>query len=204
MFVTYKTDYSNHVHQLIVSVSRHYYVTREGKYKYQKKPFEVQLENLTSPKTHIVHYLIRDHFSGLFYAEIVDSKNLICIFDFLKRAWTGESEFPFGGIPWGITVPKNVQRLWPDLVPWLIGLKMEVIEVTSGFQGGIRDVRTWETRLNWAQYDSGFPPDYSEVRSKAINTCLEIATWSARGEETRKEKWLRNLKRTDNTDYDEV
>jgi hypothetical protein len=40
----YASNYSNEVHQLIVSVSRHYFITRQGFLKHQKKPLEVNLK----------------------------------------------------------------------------------------------------------------------------------------------------------------
>ncbi len=81
--------------------------------KYQKKPFDVRIENLqSSQKTHIVHYVIRDHFSGLFYAELSDSDSLIPIHDFLYRAWQNKLFHPMVGIPDFMTIPKNAHKFW--------------------------------------------------------------------------------------------
>jgi hypothetical protein len=194
MYNIYRSDYSNQVHQLVVSVSRHYYITKQGKYQYQKKPFEVDLGE-SSSKLHVVHYLIRDHFSGLFYAELTDTQHLIPIREFLYRAWSEKREHPFLGVPSGITVPKNVQKLWPAVAGFLAGLGIEVIKVTSGFQGGVRDIRTWEDHLKWGLYRSGIPPDFSEVQSQAIETCRQLAAWSVNGE-PKERKWRNNLKGT--------
>lgn len=122
--------------------------------KYQKKPFDVRIENLqSSQKTHVVHYLIRDHFSGLFYAELSDSNSIVPIYDFLYRAWQEKSCHPMVGIPGFLTIPKNAQDIYPNLVQFAGKLGITYIKVTSGFQGGVRDIRTWENELKWCGVD---------------------------------------------------
>ena len=39
---------------------------------------------------------------------------------------------------------------FPKLLPWASSLDVELLEVTSGFQAGIRDVPTWEKYLRMA------------------------------------------------------
>jgi hypothetical protein len=67
MYVHYQTNYSIEVHQLIICISKHLYVTKSGPIKYQQKSFDVSLAKVDkAEKEHLVHYLIRDHFSGVF------------------------------------------------------------------------------------------------------------------------------------------
>lgn len=188
----YQSDYSNQVHQLMVSVSRHFFITRAGKYQYQKKPFNVELAT-RSAKRHAVHYLIRDHFSGLFYAELGDSECLTSIEEFLYRAWSKKLDHPFHGFPEAVSVPQTVRTAWPSVAASLAELGIPVIKVTSGFQGGIRDIRTWEEHLRCGLYESGFPPDYAEVKAKAPEMCRQLATWSFGGD-SKEAKWRKNLK----------
>jgi len=156
MYQSYETDHSNHVHQLVVAVSRHLYITSDGKLKHQKKALEAKLDRPDShTKRHVVHYLIRDHFSGLFYAEVTDTENSFSVFDFLYRAWSKKEYHPLYGVPYALTVPKNVRAVWPSLVPFLEEITIEPIDVTSGFQGGVRDIRTWEDDLRCGLYKSG-------------------------------------------------
>ena len=192
MINRYHSNYSNHVHQLVISVSRHCYVTSQGKFKRQKKPFDVSLEKLNTIKQHIVHFLIRDHFSGLFYAELADSKNMISVYEFLHRAWSPKGTHPFHGVPYAMTIPKSVQKLWPLLPQFIIEKGIGLIEVTSGFQGGVRDVRTWENGLYPSLYESGYPPDYSEVKAKAPHICLQLSTRSSK-RPNKETKWRENL-----------
>ena len=175
MLQRYKTNQSNEVHQLVVCVSRHSYVTAGGKFQRQKKAFEVRLDKPESfTKRHIVHYLLRDHFSGLFYVELSDTKNIFPVHEFLYRAWSKKETHPLYGIPFGLTIPGTVRALWPDLVPRLKETTIEPIDVTSGFQGGVRDLRTWEDELHFGLYESGYPPDYEEVLRRAPEACAHF------------------------------
>lgn len=182
VYKQYKTEYSNQVHQLIVSVSKHFYVTSNGKYKQQKKAFEVKLDKPeTFTKKHVVHYLIRDHFSGLFYAEVTETENILPVSEFLYRAWSRKKYHPLYGVPWGVTVPKTVKSKWPKLSPFLDETGIIPLDVTSGFQGGVRDIRTWEEYLRCDLYESGHPPEYSEVLKRSADTCKMLNISTTRG-----------------------
>lgn len=190
----YRTEHSNHVHQLVVAVSRHFYVTSAGKFKKQVKPFEAKLDRPESfTKRHIVHYMIRDHFSGLFYAEVTDTEHLYPVTDFLCRAWSPKETHCLRGVPLAMTVPKNVHAVWPEISTLLTAVEVESIEVTSGFQGGIRDIRTWEEHLRCGLYTSGFPPDISEVLSQAPDECARVQRYDYRGEKSKAMKWQEGL-----------
>jgi hypothetical protein len=133
--VRYQSDYANQVHQLIVSVSRHLWVTKEGLLRYQRKPLEVSLAKLArTEKRHVVHYLIRDHHSGLLYAEMAVTPQLFSAREFLLRAWSRTDQLSFSGVTDALTVPKTVADAFPDLLHWLDELGVEAIAATSGFQ----------------------------------------------------------------------
>jgi len=148
MHLTYKTDYSNQLHQLMISVSKHLRLLRNGQVRFQKKKLEYSLHDVgTSEKQHVVHYILRDHFSGAFYGEACSSGNLMPARDFLMRACSQKEEYLFCGLPQYISVPRTVSDEFPDLLSWIKSLGVELLDVTSGFQGGIRDVPTWEEYL---------------------------------------------------------
>jgi hypothetical protein len=46
---------------------------------------------------HLVHYLIRDDFSGVFYAEIHSGSPLIPVEEFLFRAWSQKENYGIYG-----------------------------------------------------------------------------------------------------------
>ena len=146
----YRTDHTNQVHQLIVNVSKNLYVTKSGILKYQKKKMEVNLNSLkNSNRTHLIHYLIRDHTSGLFYAEISTSEEVKNIGYFLHRAWSCKDEFSFQGIPEFLSIPKTIQSYYPHILKDLEPYEIDIIEPTSGFHGGIGDTKNIEDLLKF-------------------------------------------------------
>ncbi len=147
---SYKTDYSNQVHQLAVSVSKHYWLTTDKTIRYQVKPYEINLAKLKSAKkNHFVHYIIRDHFSGVIYSEVIPSKKLIPVEEFLFRAWSQKEKFVFCGLPEYLTVPATVENHFPGIKEKVALLGVDLIKVTSGFQSGVRDIRTIEEYLKF-------------------------------------------------------
>lgn len=190
MYRQYRSDYSNQIPQFIVSISRHLHVTAGGKLKYQKKPFDARLgKQATFTRRHVVNFLIRDHFSGLFYAEITDIDNVYSACEFLHRAWSESADHPLYGVPDMMTLPKNVRAVWPDLAAFLEEeASINLVDVTSGFQGGVRDIRTWEDLLRFGVYESGFPPDYKEVRSAAVAECARYNQYDGKVD-----IWTQNL-----------
>lgn len=142
MFVRYRSDYANQVHQLLVSVSRHLFITSDDRVRYQKKPFAFTLDNVSrSAKEHVVHYLIRDHFSGHFYAEVGRSTELMEPDVFLMRAWTQKEDHFFCGAPDILTVPASVTHAFAWMIDFIAMWEIKVIEPTSGFQAGVRDLQ---------------------------------------------------------------
>ncbi len=142
----YRSSYSNERHQLIVCVSKHLYATKNGLIRYQRKPFDVSLMKVEkAEKVHLVHYLIRDDFSGVFYAEIHSGTPLIPIEEFLFRAWSHKENYLFCGMPDFISVPKTVSERFPTVKRLIEVYGVKTIDVTSGFQSGtIQDVKNWE------------------------------------------------------------
>ena len=142
----YRSSYSNERHQLIVCVSKHLYATKNGLIRYQQKPFDVSLMNVEkAEKVHLVHYLIRDDFSGVFYAEIHSGTPLIPVEEFLSRAWSQKENYLFCGMPDFISVPKTVSERFPTVKRLIEVYGLKTIDVTSGFQSGtIQDVKNWE------------------------------------------------------------
>ena len=148
MMLSYRSGHPNHAHQLMVSVSKHYYLSREGILKYQKKPMEVTLKGLSAAKIrHMVIQVLRDHCSGVFYAEVAFGPELPTVRQFLARAWGEKASYPFHGLPILLSMPQTVKDFEPALAEAIEGLGVTLVGVTSGFQGGIRDLRTIESNL---------------------------------------------------------
>ena len=143
--VRYKSDYSNQVHQLVVSASKHYYLTKGNKLVYQHKPIEIDLKKVeNSKKRNMIIFSIRDHYSGVFYCEIRFGPEKHPLIDFLFRAWSKKEGYSFYGIPESLVVSKTVGLFYPEIRNKLDQLNINYIEATSGFQNGVRDIQTIE------------------------------------------------------------
>lgn len=165
--LTYQTDYPNQVHQLMISVSKHLYLIKDGSVRFQKKKFDHTLANVhQSEKQHVVHYLVRDHFSGAFYAEATASSQLFPVEQFLLRAWSKKDKYIFCGMPEHLSVPNTVADAFPNILEWVDSLGVKLLNVTSGFQGGIRDLPTWEKYLQMV-FNLNEKTRLSEVQEKA-------------------------------------
>lgn len=148
MIYSYRSDHSNQVHQVVISVSKHFFIKKDGGLSYQKKPFETSLAKAgMQNRRHVVHYLIRDHFSGTFYAEVFPADNMSDIAEFLYRSWSQKPKHPFCGIPDFITIAATVTDHFPNIHRLLDAYGIGFVKATSGFQSGIRDLRTWEEEV---------------------------------------------------------
>lgn len=142
------TEYSNQLHQLLVSVSQHLYFGRDGYVKYQKKALDVNIKNCyKSGKEHLVYYILRDHFSGTFTFRIATTKRLISLADFLHYAWSEdvEEEKFIWGMPDFIFIPQMIAS--EDLLSGLNTLNVKSLNPPSGFASGIRVIRDIEDNL---------------------------------------------------------
>ncbi|HUD42877.1 MAG TPA: hypothetical protein VMR06_12875 [Dokdonella sp.] len=138
----YRSNYPNHVHQLMVSASRHCFAGADDLMKCQKKPMEVTLAKLpASPRRHAVIYTLRDHCSGVFYAEVAIAPDLLPLKGFLARAWDEKANFAFCGLPELLSFPASVRDAFPEVAEAVERLGVRLVDVTSGFQGGVRDIR---------------------------------------------------------------
>lgn len=149
MIKQYRSLYPNHVHQLAVSVSKHFYVSKSGLLKYQKKAFDIKLENIhNAEKNHLIVYSLRDHCSGLYYVEIAFKSDFYSVQSFLYRAWKEKSGIAFCGLPDCLMIPNTVQKVFPDTSDEVIQQGVELVPVTSGFQsGGLIAIKAVEQHL---------------------------------------------------------
>lgn len=141
------TGFANETHQLLVSVSRHLYISKSGVVKYQEKPMEVDIGNFhRSRKEHLVYYVLRDVFSGNFIFAVATTREMLPLLDFLHFGWKKDKEEDyFWGLPQNLSVPKRVSS--PELITGLRQLKVEPFHPPSGFASGIRIIRDLEENL---------------------------------------------------------
>lgn len=174
----YRTLYSNHVHLLLVSVSKHLYILKDRTLKYQKKKMEFSLKNLQKAERELViHYLIFDHLSGLLYGEIHSSKRMIPVEEFLFRAWSKKANFEFCGLPTILSVPKTIEN--GELLNFITQLEIEPINPSGGFMGGVRHLNLWEKAVITHNLSYSFCNNqqlsFEELQRRNIEICIRLS-----------------------------
>src|SRR5665647_1102704 len=155
----YKSDFPNQVHQLNVSLSKHYLVLNDGSIKWQAKELDINWDNYTKTgKKHLVTYIIRDHFSNCFYAELHSVDKMPLIQEFLFNAWTQKDNYEFHGMPTCLIVPKTTQEHFTSIQTFFSKFngKLNMQNPTSGFSSALVSIRQWE---RFIKYFSGFYQD---------------------------------------------
>jgi hypothetical protein len=148
MLNRYRSPYRNYIHQLFVTPSKHLYVLKDGRLKWQDKAMDVALDRIeASDREHLVHYIVADHASSAFYAEVLTNKTLIAPEEFLTRAWSSKPDFFFEGIPEYLVVPTVVLKKHPTTAQFLAQLDVEDVAPSSGFYAGVHQVRNWEKEI---------------------------------------------------------
>lgn len=190
MITSYKSLYPNHAHQLSFSVSKHYYAGKDGLLKYQIKPMEVTPAKLAaSSRRHMLVYCLRDHCSGVFYAEIAFRPDLPSMHEFLSRAWSPKSDYPFHGVPALLMVPSTVEQVFPGLSRSVSQLGVGLVQVTSGFQSGIGDIKNIERGLSMS---SGWSVEKAQQWVRKI--CRDHAQTKARtNDQSKLDMWLKGV-----------
>lgn len=179
----YRSNHPNHVHQLVASVSKHYYAGKDGLLKYQDKPFETSLAKLVgASRSHMVIYSLRDHYSKLFYAEVGFGPGMPSMRAFLARAWRpkpDQPDLPLCGVPELMLIPKTAQAAFPDVVTDIEHMGVGLVDVASGFQSGIQDINTVENSIG---HYIGKPID------QVVSYLPTLSGWRAKYKKSTKEK----------------
>ena len=135
-----RSAHPNAVHQLMVAVSKNYYLSKAGLLKYQKKPMDITLPKVAAAeRRHMLIYTLRDHSSAVRYAEIGFGPQLSPLQGFLARAWGAKADSPFCGLPTVLTFPRTVDEAFPGVAQAVAQLGVQVAPAGSGFKSGARD-----------------------------------------------------------------
>ena len=175
----YSSPYPNYIHQLFITPSRHLYILKDKRLKWQSKAMEVKLERIEEvEREHLVHYVLADHRSAAFYAELGTSKTLMEPTEFLTRAWSRKPDYFFHGIPENLIVPTAVSNKYPEIGDWLEQLDVRIVPPPSGFYAGIHQVKNWEknvaSTICFHDYLEKTPCTMEVLRSKTMRM-LEMA-----------------------------
>lgn len=168
MQVRYKSDFPNQVHQLNIFLSQHHYLLKDETIKWQKSKLGVKWDNyMLSGKRHLVSFIVRDHFSNCFYAEMYPVDKMPGIHEFLFNAWSEKEGYEFWGGPQYFMIPKKTQLQFPTLDNFFRSTdKVKLYTPSSGFETGMASVRVWE---NYIRYFSGFYENCRTISDFQLN-----------------------------------
>lgn len=154
MMHSYKSDYPNQVHQINVSISKNYYLVKDGTIKYQEKKFDINWKNYQkSSKRHLVTFIVRDHFSSCFYAELHPIDKMPKIEDFLFNAWSEKENYHFYGIGKTCIIPKSTLEMFPQLNNFFNNKENIYLQLPeNGFSSAVRSIREWENRIKYLTF----------------------------------------------------
>ncbi len=193
--IRYKSDFPNQVHQLNVSLSKHYYLLNDNSIKWQANEFDINWMTYTkTSKKHLVTYILRDHFSNCFYAELHSVDKMPLIHEFLFNAWTQKQNYPFFGAPTCLIVPNSTQLQFPSLQIFFTKVnQMDLQTPTSGFSSAVVSIRAWE---RFVKYFTDFYNDCKTLSQFQNNIQLINNKTNTFGSSKRKDnnlqKWIDN------------
>ena len=147
--LSYKSDYPNQVQQLNVSISKNLFLLKDGTIKYQDKKFDINWKNYQkSKKKHLVTFIVRDHFSSCFYAELHPIDELPKIEEFLFNAWSEKENYEFYGIGKTCIIPNSTLQLYPGIQNFFKNVDNVHLQLPeNGFSSAIRSIREWEQKI---------------------------------------------------------
>lgn len=195
MMLRYKSDFPNQVHQINISLSKHYFILNDDSIKWQAKEFDINWANYNkTEKKHLVTYIIRDHFSNCFYAELHFVDKMPMIHEFLFNAWKQKSDYPFYGMPACLIVPKTTQKQFPSIHKFFSNVDKPYLQTpTSGFSSAVISIRHWERCI---KYFIDFYKDCKTLTQFQENIELINKETNAFGSSKREgnslQKWLDN------------
>ncbi|MCK9987528.1 MAG: hypothetical protein AzoDbin1_04000 [Azoarcus sp.] len=132
---------------LLVGVSKHYHVLKDGTIRWQKSPLNPRLPG----KRYLRRMVLFDCGTGDFYGECCADDEPKDIIGFLARAWIAKPDHPMKGVPGTLHVPRAVQAD-PEYAAQLHCLQSIVSfmidEIPSGFAAGVHVTKLFEGAID--------------------------------------------------------
>jgi hypothetical protein len=194
---SYKTDFPNQVHQLNISIAKNHYLLKDGAIKYQVKKFDITWKNYQKTgKKHLVNFLIRDHFSGCYYAELHPIENMPDLKLFLYNAWKSKEYYEFKGIPRYLILGNDILGKYPDIQNFAKNInEFDLQTADNGFATGIRSIRDWIRCIDYYSWNPHFSCicDFNKYSEKF---CREFnLRTNSKKSISNLEKWISNKPR---------
>lgn len=184
--------FANEVHQLLVTVSQHLHLLKNGVLQYQEKSLEVNISNFhLSRKEHLVYYVLRDLFSGNFVFAVGTTKRLLPLADFLHFGWGRDGgEDHFWGLPRKLSLPKRISST--ELLGGLERVGVEPFHPSSGFTSGIHIIKGLEDNLCYYVLDRSAIHSLDSIQRRK-DLIYRYMLEDRSGGESRDERWRNNL-----------
>jgi len=191
--LNYKSDYPNQVHQFNISISQHYYLLKDDTIKWQEKKFDINWKNYSKTnKRHLVTYIIRDHFSSCFYAELHPIDEMPEVEEFLFNAWSKKEGYEFYGIGKTTIVPQTTLDQFPKTMIFFSKVANIHLQLpTSGFSSAVRSIREWEHHIKFV---STYLRDIDKIQGfkTRINNINQNINNQYNREDSNLKKWINN------------
>lgn len=135
------------VQNLLVSTSKHLYLTKSGALRRQHKEIDPRLPGTKILLTRLV---VLDVDMGTMYGEMHNADNSLDLLGFIARAWSVKADHPMHGIPKQLNVPKAViddADMNRDLSLLASASHFTVAPLPAGFAAGIHAVKQFEIKI---------------------------------------------------------
>lgn len=134
-------------YKFLVVTSKHAYSNKKDICFWQDKP----IAKATEHKIPLRYLLMTDADTGAIYGEIVSSADEPSLIEFAARAFANKHEMlSMSGIPASIVIPKKhpvEEEEYKHFQKAMLSLGITLIHPSSGFDAGVRCVRTWESQV---------------------------------------------------------
>lgn len=191
-----QSEYSNESHQLLITPSKHFTVSFDGTFNYQKALLKIALKNLRlAPELHafpVVHFILRDKFSNAFYAESYVPNQMPPVVEFLHRAWSWKKDYLFAGLPKQLSVPSYARS--PELTKLLDNFHIGQILPRFVNEIGLKGMQVYESEL--IKYSNlKFVADVQNQRDLILREINHFRVPNiSRKSEKYEEKWINNVR----------
>ncbi len=166
----------NQKQNLLISQSKHLYLTKGGNLRYQDKPIDPRLPGA---KTLLTRLVLLDVDTGTVYGEMHTDDTAGDLVGFLARAWHPKPHHPLHGLPALLNLPKS-GMVNPDfrsaiaMVEDVFGVALG--DLPPGFNAGIHAVKNFEKevislayRYRWELNVTDVPMDFVQASSDFIS-----------------------------------
>jgi len=143
-----RTGTANREQNLLVSLSKHYYLQKYERIAYRKKPIDPRVPGERTPLRRIA---VLDVDTGVFYGEFHHTEESIDLIGFLARAWHTKVHNPMRGFPRQLNIPRAmfVDAELHSQLRWLQprAESFSLSTLPSGFQAGAHVAKGLESEL---------------------------------------------------------